>query len=232
MIIDPEIYGEQVEESYVERGGGGGGKKKKVFGGEHRGEKINTEVVNAVKESERQGDALKRVSEKLESILEKDKSMDAREIKAYFEWLRIALICSEEICRMKKDSSKDQELALEMMMKGKDLEEDFVRSQGAGGQNVNKVSSAVQLRHIPSGYFVKVQESRDQYQNRPIARQRLQEQLCKHLNDWETVIGDKKDKEVMAEVFGSTLERQGEIKGVRGEVLKKVVADLKEGRNL
>ena len=54
-----------------------------------------------------------------------------------------------------------------------DLEEMFARSSGPGGQNVNKVSTAVTLRHVPSGISVTVQDSRSQAQNRKLARERL-----------------------------------------------------------
>jgi len=54
-----------------------------------------------------------------------------------------------------------------------DLEETFARSAGPGGQNVNKVSTAVTLRHVPSGMSVTVQDSRSQAMNRKLARERL-----------------------------------------------------------
>jgi protein subunit release factor B len=54
-----------------------------------------------------------------------------------------------------------------------DLKETFARSSGPGGQNVNKVATAVTLRHEPSGITVTVQDSRSQAQNRKLARERL-----------------------------------------------------------
>ena len=54
-----------------------------------------------------------------------------------------------------------------------DLEETFARSRGPGGQHVNKVSTAVTLRHRPSGISVTVQDLRSQAMNRKLARERL-----------------------------------------------------------
>ena len=58
-----------------------------------------------------------------------------------------------------------------------DLEERFVLGSGAGGQKVNKTSSAVSLRHVPSGLAVKVQASRSREVNRWMARRAIAERL-------------------------------------------------------
>jgi protein subunit release factor B len=58
-----------------------------------------------------------------------------------------------------------------------DLEEQFVRSGGKGGQNVNKVATCVVLRHRPSGVIVRCQQERSQALNRFLARRELLDRL-------------------------------------------------------
>jgi protein subunit release factor B len=58
-----------------------------------------------------------------------------------------------------------------------DFEESFVRSSGPGGQNVNKTSTCVFIRHVPTGLTVKCQRERSQSLNRFLARRLLLDKI-------------------------------------------------------
>jgi protein subunit release factor B len=78
--------------------------------------------------------------------------------------------------------SEEKESALNERMKKlgvrpEDLSEQFIRSGGHGGQNVNKTSTCVYLKHLPTGVEVKCQQERSQALNRYLARRILLDKI-------------------------------------------------------
>ncbi|KAF5405260.1 Mitochondrial polypeptide chain release factor [Paragonimus heterotremus] len=77
-----------------------------------------------------------------------------------------------------------------------DLSENFVRGWGPGGQAVNKTANCVVLRHIPTGLFVKCQDTRILERNREIARIRLNQKLDELMNGEQSeIVRERKELE-------------------------------------
>jgi protein subunit release factor B len=98
-----------------------------------------------------------------------------------------------------------------------DFEETFARSSGPGGQNVNKVATAVTLRHRSSGISVTVQDSRSQAVNRKLARERLLEAI-------ESARAEKRIAEI------AKREKERRRKSPRPAALKRKILESKRKR--
>lgn len=116
----------------------------------------------------------------------------------------------------------------------KDLHVDTYRSQGAGGQNVNKTESAVRITHIPTGIVVTCQVERSQIQNREIAMQLLRSRLFakmeqERLAKLAAINGEKKDIEWGSQIRSYVFCPYTLVKDHRTSYEEKDVAKVMDG---
>ncbi len=90
---------------------------------------------------------------------------------------------------------KNEELEKRMLLLGireDDLIEKFILGSGSGGQKINKTSSCVYLKHIPSGIEIKCQQERSRELNRYIARR----ELCRRIEERDENILSEKEQAI------------------------------------
>ena len=116
----------------------------------------------------------------------------------------------------------DIEKDLDVEVRDDDIRIDTYRSSGAGGQHINKTSSAIRITHFPSGIVVTCQNERSQLQNKDKAMQMLKQKLF--------MLKEQENAEKEAEIRGEVMEN-GFGSQIRSYVLQPytMVKDLRTG---
>lgn len=120
------------------------------------------------------------------------------------------------------------EIAQSLGIKPEDIDENFIRGGGHGGQKINKTASCVQLYHRPTGTEIRCQEFREQHKNRIRAYEHLILRIEEQVKGMQSKLAQEKfkiRKQKMRRSRKAKLKmlddkkHRGEIKGLRKEVL-------------
>jgi len=178
--VEPEDYYDERYADYEDsrhevRGGRAGGRRK-----EHHGRKTQ-EAVAQTQAHESEVNRGKQARTKILRILAGFPELGSREnedrfIDSYLNWLQSCF--------------SQNKLILEPQF----VKLEFSRSSGAGGQNVNKVETAVRARHLKTNVTAHNEEQRSQSENREAALKHLQSKLLEHLKDWRTWLHSENKK--------------------------------------
>ncbi|MDD3588563.1 MAG: peptide chain release factor 2 [Thermoguttaceae bacterium] len=103
------------------------------------------------------------------------------------------------------DVSPDIDDSIHVDLRDEDIREDVFRSSGAGGQHVNKTSSAIRLTHIPTGTVVQCQNERSQHKNRAMALKMLRARLLQREEEKREQQMSEKYKNMAKVGFGSQI---------------------------
>lgn len=202
--IDPEALGEAYDRAQTDTGGGGGGGKRQKE--KHQGKKtqnaLREELIKArirnttlfeLKHPEQQEELNTDIDVTLRRVFEIDEDVvGVPSTRDYIQWVYRRLNTND-----KPPIEKECEL-------------DFETSSGPGGQNVNKVSTAVRMVHLLTGIRFKQEGDRTQEGNRADADERMETLIDQHLEKWSELV----------------VSGEGEMRRIMVRKLREVLRDL------
>ena len=94
---------------------------------------------------------------------------------------------------------------IEVDLREEDIKMDVFRASGAGGQHINKTSSAVRLTHVPTGLVVSCQQERSQFKNRDVAMKMLRAAIYQMKLDEQNAAKDALEATKSENSFGSQI---------------------------
>ena len=146
----------------------------------------------------------------------------------------LLLISSASSSSSSSSSSVSSSVDFDKELPESDLQISFMRSGGAGGQNVNKVESGVLLKHLPTGIQVKCTQERSQLQNRAIALKMLKEKLLvvrreQNVATLKEIRGDAVDANFGQQIRNYVLYPYKMVKDVRTQHETAAVKDVLDG---
>ena len=162
-------------------GGGGGGKKKERQGAktleasqaQARENSIENTEEKAIKHPEKSAELNTEIEAVITRMLNRDeKETGLANLEQYLLWVRDVV------------ENKHEERTVE----GESVIDEYRKGAGAGGQNVNKVSTSIRMMHTPTGFKLKESKQRTQVQNKEIAIERMRELVSDHIDKWMDLV--------------------------------------------
>ena len=187
-------------------------KQNKTFGGEGRDQRKAAENIKLrIEKKINFGEGAVATRKAMLEIYNKDKTESFEMVRAFLDWLENAYAVGLEYKNWEDNDKKgaspeDVDVWRLFIMDDRDLKTVYTLSSGAGGQNVQKNATAVDVTHVPTTKHHTCQNERSQSQNEAKAKENLLEDLVSYIgNVKSSLIPGEKVESGIRRVFGDAI---------------------------